>query len=76
MTSMMIALTFVTIVISWISFGAMYKARKVGHQVEGRTEIGEAIEEHPFTLNPIVWVIIISSLFMGFTIVYYAASFR
>lgn len=75
MTKMFIALIFVTLIMSWISIASMYKARKMGHQVEGRTEIGEAIEEHPFTLNPIVWVIIIASLFVGFTIVYYAASF-
>lgn len=76
MTNMFIGLIFVTLLMSWISLASMYKARKMSHQVAGRTEIGEAIEEHPYALNPVVWIIIISYLFMGFTIVYYAASFR
>lgn len=35
----------------------------------------EPIEDHPFTLNPILWVILVSSLFVGIIIMYYWASY-
>ena len=36
--------------------------------------IPEAVEDHPFTVNPIIWVIGIASLFILFVIFYYWAS--
>ena len=36
--------------------------------------IPKAIEEHPFTLNPIIWVIAVAGIFMFIVIFYYATS--
>ncbi|MFC5602896.1 hypothetical protein [Sporosarcina koreensis] len=36
--------------------------------------IPEAIEDHPFSLNPIIWVIGVTTLFILFVIFYYWAS--
>lgn len=36
--------------------------------------IPEAVEDHPFTVNPIIWVIGVVSLFILFVIFYYWAS--
>ena len=33
-----------------------------------------AIEEHPFTLNPIIWIVLVAVFFIGIVIFYYAAS--
>ena len=37
--------------------------------------MAQPIEDHPFTLNPILWVILVAVLFMGIIIMYYWASF-
>jgi len=36
--------------------------------------IPEAVEDHPFTMNPIIWVIGVASLFILFVIFFYWAS--
>ncbi|MGG0667201.1 hypothetical protein [Sporosarcina koreensis] len=36
--------------------------------------IPEAIEDHPFSLNPIIWVIGVAALFILFVIFFYWAS--
>lgn len=36
--------------------------------------VNEAVEDHPFTLNPIIWVIGVAALFMLFVIFFYWAS--
>jgi len=36
--------------------------------------IPDPIEEHPFTLNPIIWVVLVAVFFIGIVIFYYAAS--
>jgi len=37
--------------------------------------VAEPIEDHPFTLNPILWVILVAALFVGIIIMYYWASY-
>lgn len=37
--------------------------------------VAEPIEDHPFTLNPILWVILLAALFAVIVIFYYWASF-
>ncbi|MBD7907291.1 MULTISPECIES: hypothetical protein [Sporosarcina] len=37
--------------------------------------VAEPIEDHPFTLNPILWVILVAALFSVIVIFYYWASF-
>jgi hypothetical protein len=39
------------------------------------SQVPEAIEEHPYTLNPIFWVILVATFFIGIVIFYYATSF-
>jgi len=72
---MMKWLIFVTLIIIWITYASISKSEKGKTNVKGRAEISEVIEEHPFAVNPIIWVTIISYIFMGFAIVYYATSF-
>lgn len=43
--------------------------------VEGRDEIPGTIAEHPFTLNPIIWVILVTTVFIFIVIAYYAWGF-
>ena len=43
---------------------------------ERDAELPKAIEDHPFTLNPIIWVIMVAALFIGIIIFYYAFTFR
>ena len=37
--------------------------------------VAKPIEDHPFTLNPIIWVILVAVLFMGIIIMYYWSTF-
>ena len=50
--------------------------RTAGILNEKNAEIPDAIEEHPFTLNPILWIILVSAIFVGLIILYYAFSYR
>lgn len=43
---------------------------------ERDAEMPKAIENHPFTLNPILWIIMVATLFIGIIIFYYAFSYR
>lgn len=69
------SLMVVTVIICLISILAVRKSSKLNSLVDGKDEISEAIEEHPFTLNPIIWVILVATVFIGIVIVYYATSF-
>ncbi len=64
----------VFILIIGITVYGIRKTSKANVLVDGRDEISEAIEEHPFTLNPIIWVILVATVFIGFVIAYYAFS--
>lgn len=64
----------VFILIIGITVYGIRKTSKANVLVDGRDEISEVIEEHPFTLNPIIWVILVATVFIGFVIAYYAFS--
>lgn len=64
----------VSFLLVWITVSSIRKTSKLASLTDGRDEISENVEEHPFTLNPIIWIILIASIFMGIVIVYYAAS--
>ena len=67
-------LIIVAVTICLISIAAIRKSSKLASLVEGKDEISEAIEDHPFTLNPIIWVIAVATIFMGIVIFYYATT--
>lgn len=65
----------VVLVICIISFIAVKKWNKVTVVVDGQDDqISGPIEEHPFTLNPIIWIVLVAVFFIGIIIFYYAAS--
>lgn len=64
----------VTILFGWITISSIRKSSKLASLTEGRDEISETVREHPFTVNPIIWIILIATAFTGIVIVYYAAS--
>ena len=68
-------LIVVIVIICLICIAAVRKTPSEVPEIEGRTEIKEVIEDHPFTLNPILWIILVAVAFMGIVIVYYATSF-
>ncbi|WP_318615974.1 hypothetical protein [Sporosarcina sp. YIM B06819] len=62
-------------IICAIGLASVRKWHRVDPVVDGEdSAIPEAIEEHPFTLNPIIWVILVALMFMFIVIFYYAAS--
>lgn len=69
-------LIFVIVIICLISIFAVRKSSRGAPEKEGRSEINSAIVEHPFTLNPLLWIILIAVTFMGIVITYYATSFN
>ena len=67
----------VVIIISTISVLSVQKSnRAVGILNEKNAEMPKAIEDHPFTLNPIFWIILVATLFVGIIILYYAFAYR
>lgn len=69
-------LAVVTAIIVWISVKSVVRTRK-SMQFELNEQdapIPDAIEDHPFTLNPILWVILIATIFSFIVIFYYWAS--
>lgn len=68
-------LIVVVLIICLISIAAVRKMSKKEPVVDGRSVVNEAIADHPFTLNPILWIILVASGFMGIVIIYYATSF-
>ena len=69
-----VPLIVVVVTICLISIVSVRKSSKLASLVDGRDEISESIEEHPFTLNPIIWVIAVAVVFIGIVIFYYAAT--
>ncbi len=74
MTVWFVPFIIVTIMLAWVTIASIRKTSKLNALTSGRDEISETVEEHPFTLNPIVWIILIATVFMGIVIVYYAAN--
>lgn len=71
-----VPLIFVVLLILMIGFLSIRKWKKVDAVLQAKDNpIPEAIEEHPFTLNPIFWVILVATFFTGIVIFYYATSY-
>lgn len=62
----------VAILIVGITVYGIRKTSEANVLVDGRDEISKTIEEHPFTLNPIIWIIFVATVFIGIVIAYYA----
>ncbi|WP_342512767.1 hypothetical protein MKY34_19470 [Sporosarcina sp. FSL K6-1522] len=70
-----VPLMIVVVIICLIGFLSVRKWNKADQVVDGQdSAIPAAIEENPFTLNPIIWVILVAAFFMGIIIFYYATS--
>lgn len=67
-------LIIVTFILSWITIASIRKTTKLSSLTSGRDEISETVEEHPFTVNPIIWIILVATVFVGIVITYYAAN--
>ncbi|WP_172369847.1 hypothetical protein [Sporosarcina jiandibaonis] len=67
----------VVIIIIAICIATVKKtSRAVGILNEKDAAIPKAVEDHPFTLNPIFWIILVASMFIGIMILYYAFAYR
>lgn len=70
-----VPLIIVILIICLIGIKSVRKWNKADPVVDGKdSSIPEAIEDHPFTLNPIIWVILVASAFTFIVIFYYATS--
>ena len=67
----------VVIIICAISLISAQKSNRAatGFLNEKDAEMPKAVENHPFTLNPILWIILVAALFIGIIILYYAFSY-
>lgn len=72
MTIWIMPLIIVAAIVLWITIYGIRKTTKANVLVDGRDEISETIQEHPFTLNPIIWIILVATIFIGIVIAYYA----
>jgi len=64
----------VVLIICIIGFISVKKWNKVT-VVDGQNDqISGPDGEHPFTLNPMFWIVLVAVIFIGFVIFYYAAS--
>lgn len=63
-----------TVIVSVISVLSIRKTNEASPLKTGKDHaIPEVIENHPFTLNPIIWAYLIVAAFIFIVIVYYAA---
>lgn len=68
-----IPVAIVVLIVTVITIRSVRRWQSVDPVVDGRdSQIPEAIEEHPFALNPIIWVILVVTFFIGIVIFYYA----
>ena len=75
LTVWIVPFIFVVFVTLTITLYAVRRSSNLASLSSGRDEVGDAFEEHPFTLNPIIWIILIASVFIGIVIVYYAIGY-
>ncbi len=69
-----VPLILVVLIICVIGITAVLKWNKAVIVIGEDGPIPAEIEEHPFTLNPIIWVVLVATFFIGIVIFYYAAS--
>ncbi len=65
----------VILIVCLISYLAIRKTSKMASLVGERNEVSDSVADHPFVLNPILWVILTVTVFIGIVIFYYATSF-
>lgn len=70
-----VPLIIVVLIIGLISFVSVRKWNKVFAVINGQDMQTTADnDDHPFTLNPIIWIALTALFFMLIVIFYYAAS--
>lgn len=70
-----VPMIIVVAIICTIALVSARKMHRANASVNGQdSAIPKAIEEHPFTLNPIIWVIAVAAIFIFIVIFYYATS--
>ncbi|CAM3095688.1 hypothetical protein FITA111629_03120 [Filibacter tadaridae] len=70
-----IPLIIVIFLICAIGIVAARKSSKANVAGSGQdSAIPEMVEDHPFALNPILWILLVATAFIGIVIFYYAAS--
>lgn len=70
-----VPMIIVGVIICTIALASARKFHRADVLVNGQdSPIPKVIEEHPFTLNPIIWVIGVAAIFMFIVIFYYATS--
>lgn len=70
-----VPMIIVVAIICAIGLASARKWHRADASVNGQdSAIPKVIEEHPFTLNPIIWVIAVAGIFMFIVIFYYATS--
>ncbi|MCW1926772.1 hypothetical protein [Bhargavaea beijingensis] len=68
-----ILVSLLTIAIGLASIRKM--DRTVAKAENGEDQISEEVGDHPFTLNPILIIIAVAMVFLGFVIFYYAVAY-
>lgn len=68
-----IVVSLLIIAIGLASFRKM--DRTVAETENGEDQISDEVRDHPFTLNPILIVIAVATVFIGFIIFYYAMGY-
>ncbi|KZE38309.1 hypothetical protein AV656_05160 [Bhargavaea cecembensis] len=68
-----IAVSLLILAIGLASFRRM--DRTVAETENGEDQIADEVRDHPYALNPILIVIAVSAVFIGFVIFYYAVTY-
>lgn len=66
----------VILIISAIGFYSTLSIMKFENrrQQANDSPVSQAVKEHPYTMNPVVWVLVAALVFISVIIAYYAAS--
>ncbi|PIC81537.1 hypothetical protein CSV75_07130 [Sporosarcina sp. P18a] len=67
-------MVFVTVIMLGIGIAGVGKMSRA-FQLNEKDRIPNVVAKHPFTMNPLLWIIIIASVFIFIIIFYYWASF-
>lgn len=67
-------MVIVTVIMVGICAAGIRKSRR-SFQLNAKNQIPDMAAEHPFTMNPLLWIILIASFFIFIVIFYYWASF-
>ncbi|WP_153731956.1 hypothetical protein [Sporosarcina obsidiansis] len=66
-------MVFATAIMLWICLAGLRKSRR-SFQLNEHDKIPETAAEHPFSMNPLLWIILVSTVFTFIVIFYYWAS--